>query len=176
MITLEDRFMIKHLHKEGVPKTRIARELGVNRRTVDRAINGDEKDGNKRESQSRFAGEILEYPIAVSVDSAPCGKPYIPAFRLKHSTDHVVGQFLCHGEILERLPIISAKTAVCPKPQIPMNITCDAINGVISRSIPRFESLERTPIIAGKTSPLTIKGVAKPEVSIPVLGNGANPV
>jgi transposase len=58
MITLEDRFMIKHLHKEGVPKTRIARELGVNRRTVDRAINGDKEDGNKRESQPR--GSILD--------------------------------------------------------------------------------------------------------------------
>ena len=58
MITLEDRFMINHLHKEGVPKTRIARELGVNRRTVDRAINGDKTDGSKRESQPR--GSILD--------------------------------------------------------------------------------------------------------------------
>jgi transposase len=53
MITIEERFMIKHLHKEGVPKTRIARELGLNRRTVDRAIDGNEKHVNKSESQPR---------------------------------------------------------------------------------------------------------------------------
>jgi len=58
MITIEERFMIKHLHKEGVPKTCIARELGLNRRTVDRAINGDENHGNKRKSQPR--GSILD--------------------------------------------------------------------------------------------------------------------
>jgi len=39
MITLEGWVMIKHLHKEGVPKSRIAEELGLDRRTVDKAIN-----------------------------------------------------------------------------------------------------------------------------------------
>ena len=58
MITIEERFMIKHLHKEGVPKTCIARDLGLNRRTVDRAINSDENHGNKRKSQPR--GSILD--------------------------------------------------------------------------------------------------------------------
>jgi transposase len=58
MITIEERFMIKHLHKEGVPRTRIARELGLNRRTIDRAIDGDDKHGSKRERQPR--GSMLD--------------------------------------------------------------------------------------------------------------------
>jgi transposase len=58
MITIEERFMIKHLHKEGVPKTRIARELGLSRRTIDRAIDGDDKHGSKRERQPR--GSMLD--------------------------------------------------------------------------------------------------------------------
>ncbi|MEK7395752.1 MAG: helix-turn-helix domain-containing protein, partial [Candidatus Poribacteria bacterium] len=41
MITLEGWVMIKHLHKEGVPKSRIAEELGLDRRTVDKAIDED---------------------------------------------------------------------------------------------------------------------------------------
>ena len=45
--------MIKYLHKQEVPKTRIARELGLNRRTIDRAINDDEKNGINHESHSR---------------------------------------------------------------------------------------------------------------------------
>ena len=34
MITLEDWVMIRHMHKQGVPKTRIARELGLDPKTV----------------------------------------------------------------------------------------------------------------------------------------------
>ena len=41
MITLEDWIMIKHLHKQGVPKTCIARELGLDRKTVMTAIDSD---------------------------------------------------------------------------------------------------------------------------------------
>jgi len=52
MITLEDWVMIKHLHKEGVPKFRIAEELGLDRKTVDKAIlvppsNGRAKNEDK---------------------------------------------------------------------------------------------------------------------------------
>ena len=42
MITLEDWFMIKNMHKQGVPKSRIARELGVSRETVRKAISEKE--------------------------------------------------------------------------------------------------------------------------------------
>ena len=42
MITLEDWVMIKHMHKQGVPKSRIARELGLSRETVRKAIGEDE--------------------------------------------------------------------------------------------------------------------------------------
>lgn len=56
MITLEEWVMIKHLHKQGVPKARIARELGLDPRTVDRAISSDEHP--EREKQSR--GSILD--------------------------------------------------------------------------------------------------------------------
>jgi transposase len=47
MIRLEEEIMIKHMYKEGVPKARIARDLGLNRRTVDSTINGDNKDEHK---------------------------------------------------------------------------------------------------------------------------------
>ena len=56
MITLEDWIMIKHLHKQGVPKTRIARELGLDRKTVMTAIDSD--GCPKQERQSR--GSILD--------------------------------------------------------------------------------------------------------------------
>lgn len=56
MITLEEWVMIKHLYRQGVPKARIARELGLDPRTVDRAISSDEH--LEREKQSR--GSILD--------------------------------------------------------------------------------------------------------------------
>jgi IS30 family transposase len=36
MLRMEDWAMIKLLHKQGVSKSRIAKELGVDRKTVDR--------------------------------------------------------------------------------------------------------------------------------------------
>ena len=56
MITLEDWIMIKHMHKQGVPKARIARELGLDRKTVRTAIDSD--GCPKRERQS--VGSILD--------------------------------------------------------------------------------------------------------------------
>lgn len=41
MIRIEDWIMIKHLHQQGVPKARIARELGVDRKTVQNVIRTD---------------------------------------------------------------------------------------------------------------------------------------
>jgi transposase len=56
MITLEDWVMIRHMHKQGVPKTRIARELGLDPKTVSKAINEDEPPNGKRQSR----GSILD--------------------------------------------------------------------------------------------------------------------
>lgn len=61
MITLEDWIMIKHMHKAGVPKARIARELGLNRRTVDRAINEDEPPKHKRQSSGSILDPYKDY-------------------------------------------------------------------------------------------------------------------
>jgi len=61
MITLEDWVMIKHLHKEGVPKSRIAEELGLDRRTVDRAINEDKPPQQKRQSRSSILDPYKDY-------------------------------------------------------------------------------------------------------------------
>ena len=41
MITLEEWVMIKHLYNQGIPKACIARELGLDPKTVDKAINED---------------------------------------------------------------------------------------------------------------------------------------
>ena len=61
MITLEEWVMIKHLHKQGVPKARIARELGLDPRTVDRAINSEEHPERKRESRSSILDPYKDY-------------------------------------------------------------------------------------------------------------------
>ena len=42
--------MIKHMHKQGVPKTRIAAELGLDPKTVRKAIEEDELPEGKRKS------------------------------------------------------------------------------------------------------------------------------
>ncbi len=56
MITLEDWIMIKHMHEQGVPKTRIAKELGLDRKTVRAAIDSDGCPKHQRQS----VGSILD--------------------------------------------------------------------------------------------------------------------
>jgi len=60
MITLESWVMIKHLHKDGVPKSRIAEELGLDRRTVDKAINEDKPPQHERQSGNFIASSNHE--------------------------------------------------------------------------------------------------------------------
>ena len=52
MITLEEWVMINHLYKQGVSKASIARELGLDPRTVDRAIKLDQHPEHKRKLRS----------------------------------------------------------------------------------------------------------------------------
>ena len=61
MITLEDWVMIKHMHKQGVPKSRIARELELSRETVRKAISEDEHPSGKRQPRSSILDPYKEY-------------------------------------------------------------------------------------------------------------------
>ena len=61
MITIEEWVMIKHMHKQGVPKARIARELGLDPKTVDRAINTEEHPERKEQSQGSILDPYKEY-------------------------------------------------------------------------------------------------------------------
>jgi transposase len=61
MISIEDWVMIKHMHKQGVPKTRIASELGVDRKTVDKAICEDEHPENKRQPSGSILDPYKDY-------------------------------------------------------------------------------------------------------------------
>ena len=61
MITLEDWVMIKHMHKQGVPKSRIAKELGLSRETIRKAISEDEHPSGKRQSRSSILDPYKEY-------------------------------------------------------------------------------------------------------------------
>mgnify|MGYP001102309575 CR=1 FL=1 len=61
MITLEGWVMIKHMHKEGVPITRIARELGLDRKTVAKAINGDERPEYERQPKGSILDPYKDY-------------------------------------------------------------------------------------------------------------------
>jgi transposase len=61
MITLEEWVMIKHMHRQGVPKARIAREMGLDPRTVDRAINSDEHPERKKTSRSSILDPYKDY-------------------------------------------------------------------------------------------------------------------
>lgn len=56
MITLEDWIMIKHMHEQGVPKARIAKELGLDRKTVSTAIDSDGCPKHERQS----VGSVLD--------------------------------------------------------------------------------------------------------------------
>jgi transposase len=61
MITLEDWAMIKHMHKQGVPKSRIARELGVSRETIRKAVSEDEHPSGRRQSRDSILDPYKEY-------------------------------------------------------------------------------------------------------------------
>ena len=61
MINLEEWVMIKHMHRQGVPKARIAREMGLDPRTVDRAINSDEHPERKKSSKSSILDPYKDY-------------------------------------------------------------------------------------------------------------------
>lgn len=61
MITLEEWVMIKHMYNQGVPKARIARELGLNPKTVDKAINEDEPPQHKRHSRDSILDPYKDY-------------------------------------------------------------------------------------------------------------------
>ena len=58
---LEDWAMIKYLHKEGVPVSRIADELGINRKTVAKAIKDDERPEYKRQFRGSMLDPYKEY-------------------------------------------------------------------------------------------------------------------
>ena len=61
MITLEDWVMIKNMHKQGIPKSRIARELGVSRETVRKTLSEDEYPKGKRKSRGSILDPYKEY-------------------------------------------------------------------------------------------------------------------
>jgi transposase len=61
MITLEDWIMIKHMHKQGVPKARIARELGLDRKTVRTAIDRDGCPKHERQSMGSILDPYKDY-------------------------------------------------------------------------------------------------------------------
>jgi len=61
MITLEDWVMIKHMHKQGVPKSRIAKELGLSRETIRKAISENERPSGKRQSRDSILDPYKEY-------------------------------------------------------------------------------------------------------------------
>jgi transposase len=61
MINLEEWVMIKHMHRQGVPKARIAREMGLDPRTVGRAINSDKHLERKKQSKSSILDPYKDY-------------------------------------------------------------------------------------------------------------------
>ena len=61
MITIEEWVMIKHLHGKGVPKARIARELGLDPKTVNRGIDTAEHPKRKQQSRGSILG-VFAYP------------------------------------------------------------------------------------------------------------------
>jgi len=61
MITIEEWAMIKHMHRQGVPKARIARELGLDPKTVDRAIKTEEHPKRKERAQGSILDPYREY-------------------------------------------------------------------------------------------------------------------
>ncbi len=61
MIKIEDWYMINHMHKQGVPKARIARDLGLDRKTVYNAIRGDECPKHDRKSRGSILDPYKDY-------------------------------------------------------------------------------------------------------------------
>ena len=61
MITLEEWVMINHLYKQGVSKASIARELGLDPRTVDRAIKLDQHPEHKRQPRGSILDPYKDY-------------------------------------------------------------------------------------------------------------------
>ena len=61
MITLEDWIMIRHMHNQGVPKVRIARELGLDRKTVREAISEDGYPKGERQSRGSVLDPYRDY-------------------------------------------------------------------------------------------------------------------
>jgi len=61
LIRLEDWAMIKYLHREGVPVSRIAQELGINRKTVAKVIKDDERPEYKRQSRGSMLDPYKDY-------------------------------------------------------------------------------------------------------------------
>jgi transposase len=61
MISLEKWIMIKHLYREGVPKARIAGELGIDPKTVDKALNEDESPKLKRDPRNSILDPYKDY-------------------------------------------------------------------------------------------------------------------
>ena len=61
MITLEEWVMIKHMYNQGVPKVRIAKELGLDPKTVDKAINEDKSPQQKRRSRDSILDPYKDY-------------------------------------------------------------------------------------------------------------------
>jgi len=61
MINLEEWVMIKHIYNQGVPKARIARELGLNPKTVDKAIKEDKPPQYERCSRNSILDPYKDY-------------------------------------------------------------------------------------------------------------------
>lgn len=61
MISSEEWVMIKHLYKEGVPKARIANELGLDPKTVEKALNEDKLPEQKRQPRNSILDPYKEY-------------------------------------------------------------------------------------------------------------------
>ena len=61
MISIEEWVMIKHMHRQGVPKSRIARELGLDPRTIDTAIKKEEHPKRKEQAQGSILDPYKEY-------------------------------------------------------------------------------------------------------------------
>lgn len=61
MIKIEEWVMIKHLHKEGVPIARIAKELGIDRKTVAKTIDDDQLPKYERQSKGSILDPYKDY-------------------------------------------------------------------------------------------------------------------
>ena len=61
MITLEEWVMIRHMYNQGVPKARIAKELGLDPKTVEKAIKEDNPPRQKRCSRDSILDPYKDY-------------------------------------------------------------------------------------------------------------------